>query len=78
MPPTSSTKGTVYADNLFTEETAAMAFVGSFLVPDQDSLNEFEWTAIPMPRDERGATDLGGNALVATRTPRTPSSPPSS
>ena len=25
---------TIYADNLFTEETAAMAFVGSFLVPD--------------------------------------------
>ncbi|WP_439592989.1 ABC transporter substrate-binding protein [Microbacterium sp.] len=67
VPPTSSTKGTVYADNLFTEQTAAMAFVGSFLVPDQNSLNEFEWTAIPMPRDERGATDLGGNALVATK-----------
>ncbi|QKJ18266.1 ABC transporter substrate-binding protein [Microbacterium hominis] len=67
VPPTSSTKGTVYADNLFTEQTAAMAFVGSFLVPDQDFLNEFEWTAIPMPRDARGATDLGGNALVATK-----------
>lgn len=67
VPPTSSTKGTVYADNLFNEQTAAMAFVGSFLVPDMESLNEFEWTAIPMPRDERGATDLGGNALVATK-----------
>ena len=67
VPPTSSTKGTVYADNLFTEGTAAMAFAGSFLVPDQDSLNEFEWTAIPMPKDVRGATDLGGNALVATK-----------
>jgi multiple sugar transport system substrate-binding protein len=72
VPPTSSTKGTVYADNLFTEGTAAMAFVGSFLVPDQDSLNTFEWTAIPMPRDERGATDLGGNALVATKDTKNP------
>ena len=43
-----------------------MAFVGSFLVPDMDYFNEFEWTSVPMPRDERGATDLGGNALVAT------------
>lgn len=67
VPPTSSTKSTVYADNLFTEGTAAMVFAGSFLIPDQEALNEFEWTAIPMPRDERGATDLGGNALVATK-----------
>lgn len=67
VPPTSSTKATTYADNLFAEGTAAMAFVGSFLVPDMDFFNKFEWTAIPMPRDERGATDLGGNALVATK-----------
>lgn len=72
VPPTSSTKGTVYADSLFTEGTAAMAFVGSFLVPDTDSLATFEWTAIPMPRDERGATDLGGNALVATKDTQNP------
>lgn len=72
VPPTSSTKGTVYADNLFTEGTAAMAFVGSFLVPDQNSLNKFDWTAIPMPKDVRGATDLGGNALVATKDAKNP------
>ncbi|GAA2175488.1 sugar ABC transporter substrate-binding protein [Agrococcus versicolor] len=66
VPPTSTPAGTVYADSLFSEQTTAMAFVGSFLVPDMDYFNEFEWTALPMPRDERGATDLGGNALVAT------------
>ncbi len=66
VPPASTPTGTVYADSLFSEQTTAMAFVGSFLVPDLDSFNEFEWTALPMPRDERGATDLGGNALVAT------------
>jgi multiple sugar transport system substrate-binding protein len=43
-----------------------MAFIGSFLVPDMDFFNEFDWTSVPMPRDVRGATDLGGNALVAT------------
>ncbi|MEU1972977.1 sugar ABC transporter substrate-binding protein [Microbacterium sp. NPDC019599] len=67
VPPTSSTKATAYADSLFAEGTTAMAFVGSFLVPDMDYFNKFEWTSIPMPRDERGATDLGGNALVATK-----------
>ena len=66
VPPTSSPKATTYADSLFAEQTTAMAFVGSFLVPDMDYFNEFEWTSVPMPRDVRGATDLGGNALVAT------------
>ncbi|WP_308798846.1 ABC transporter substrate-binding protein [Agromyces silvae] len=72
VPPTSSTKATVYADSLFTEGTAAMAFIGSFLVPDIDSLAGFEWTAVPMPKDVRGATDLGGNALVATKDTKNP------
>lgn len=66
VPPTSSVKGATYADAFFTEESVAMAFVGSFVVPDIDNLAGFEWTALPMPVDERGATDLGGNALVAT------------
>ncbi|GAA1584425.1 ABC transporter substrate-binding protein [Leucobacter aridicollis] len=72
VPPASSTKGTVYADSLFTEGTAAMTFAGSFLVPDIDYLTKFDWTALPMPRDERGATDLGGNALVASKDSNNP------
>jgi multiple sugar transport system substrate-binding protein len=67
VPPTSSVKGATYADAFFTQESVAMAFAGSFLVPDIDNLAEFDWTALPMPVAERGATDLGGNALVATR-----------
>ncbi len=66
VPPTSSVKSSGYADSVFAEQTAAMAFVGSFLVPDMEYFNEFEWGATFMPVDERGATDLGGNALVAT------------
>ncbi|MBM3715602.1 MAG: sugar ABC transporter substrate-binding protein [Actinobacteria bacterium] len=66
VPPTSSVKGATYADAFFTEGSVAMAFVGSFVVPDIENLAGFEWTALPMPVDERGATDLGGNALVAT------------
>ncbi|NQX05078.1 sugar ABC transporter substrate-binding protein [Rathayibacter sp. VKM Ac-2856] len=66
VPPTSSVKSATYADAFFTEQSVAMAFAGSFLVPDIDNLADFEWTATPMPVDQRGATDLGGNALVAT------------
>lgn len=72
VPPTSSVKSSVYADSVFAEQTAAMAFVGSFLVPDMNTFNEFEWTATPIPQDVRGATDLGGNALVATAGTDTP------
>ena len=72
VPPTSSTKSSVYADTTFQEGTAAMVFAGSFLVPDMETLAKFNWTAIPMPRDERGATDLGGNALVATKDTKNP------
>jgi multiple sugar transport system substrate-binding protein len=72
VPPTSSVKSATYADSFFTEETAAMAFAGSFLVPDIDNLAQFEWAATPMPVDQRGATDLGGNALVATKTSKNP------
>lgn len=68
VPPTSSVKATTYADAFFTEESVAMAFAGSFVVPDIDNLAAFEWTALPMPVNDRGATDLGGNALVATKT----------
>ncbi|KQO96998.1 ABC transporter substrate-binding protein [Leifsonia sp. Leaf264] len=72
VPPTSSTKASTYADSLFAEGTTAMAFIGSFLVPDMDYFNKFDWTSVPMPRDERGATDLGGNALVATKATKNP------
>lgn len=67
VPPTSSVKATTYADAFFTEQSVAMAFAGSFVVPDIDNLAGFEWTALPMPVNDRGATDLGGNALVATK-----------
>lgn len=72
VPKNSSPKSTVYADSMFNEGTAAMVFAGSFLVPDIDKAAKFDWTAIPMPKDARGATDLGGNALVATKTSKNP------
>lgn len=72
VPPQSSVKSNTYADSLFENKTAAMAFLGSFEVADIQSLAKFNWTAIPMPKDKRAATDLGGNALVATKTTKNP------
>ena len=66
VPANSSVKSSTYASDSFYSETSAMLFAGNFLLPDVDSLAEFEWGATYMPRNVRGASDLGGNALVAT------------
>ncbi|BBE21963.1 ABC transporter substrate-binding protein [Arthrobacter sp. MN05-02] len=73
VPPSSSVKSTTYADNAFSAGTTAMAFVGNFVLPSLDeAITDFEWGATYLPRDQRGACDLGGNALVATKNARNP------
>src|SRR6218665_1078859 len=47
VPPTSSVKSPTYADSLFSEGTAAMGFLGSFLVPDLASLAKFKLDSHP-------------------------------
>lgn len=69
VPPTSSTKGQ-FASDLFSGGTAAMALVGDFLLADIEDTVPFRWAATFLPRDQREAADLGGNALVATAGPR--------
>ncbi|WP_150307449.1 ABC transporter substrate-binding protein [Planctomonas psychrotolerans] len=66
VPANSSVKSSTYASDSFYSETSAMLFAGNFLLPDVDSFANFEWGATYMPRDVRAASDLGGNALVAT------------
>jgi multiple sugar transport system substrate-binding protein len=65
VPANSAVKSSTYASDVFLGETAVMAAAGSFLVPALDEAG-FEWNTTYLPRDRRGATDLGGNALVAT------------
>ncbi|WP_104180219.1 sugar ABC transporter substrate-binding protein [Arthrobacter sp. B0490] len=73
VPPSSSVKSSTYADDAFSAGTTAMAFVGNFVLPGLDeNIKDFEWGATYLPRDERGACDLGGNALVATKSARNP------
>ncbi|THJ67977.1 sugar ABC transporter substrate-binding protein [Arthrobacter echini] len=73
VPPNSSVKSSTYADDAFSAGTTAMAFVGNFVLPSLDAdITDFEWSATYLPQDERGASDLGGNALVATKNARNP------
>jgi multiple sugar transport system substrate-binding protein len=67
VPSNTSTKGVTYPDTVFQSGKTAMAFVGDFLLPGlDDNIDKFEWKATYMPQDVRAASDLGGNALVAT------------
>ncbi|QIG41780.1 sugar ABC transporter substrate-binding protein [Nocardioides anomalus] len=74
VPQGTSTKGATYPDTLFASGDLAMLFAGNFLLPTlQDTIGDrFEYVATYPPRDVRAAGDLGGNALVATRTARNP------
>lgn len=71
VPANNTIKTTVYSDNFFLNQTVAMTFIGDFLVPElADTANGYqggEWATTYMPRDRAAASDLGGNAIVATR-----------
>ncbi|KQS08304.1 hypothetical protein ASG04_14455 [Curtobacterium sp. Leaf183] len=71
VPANNTIKTTVYSDNFFLNQTVAMTFIGDFLVPElADGANGYQggdWATTYMPRDRAAASDLGGNALVATR-----------
>ena len=69
VPPSTSTKAASYPDALFTSGGLAMVFAGNFLLPAfADTIaDRFEYQVTYMPQDVRSASELGGNALVATR-----------
>ena len=69
VPKNTSVKGSTYPDAAFISGQVAMAFAGNFLVPGiADAIKDkFEWKVTYQPRDARASSDLGGNALVATK-----------
>ena len=66
VPQNDSVKSTTYASDIWYSQTAAMTWGGAFLLPDAASTLDFEWGATFAPRNVRGGSDFGGNALVAT------------
>ncbi|MGW2339533.1 ABC transporter substrate-binding protein [Streptomyces sp. NPDC001661] len=73
VPPNSSVKSAAYPDSLLTAGTVAMSFAGDFLLPTIDpALDKDLYGVTFQPRGRRAATDLGGNAVVATRTTENP------
>ncbi|MEU9635836.1 ABC transporter substrate-binding protein [Streptomyces tendae] len=74
VPPNSSVKTASFPDSLFNAGTTAMAFAGDFLLPQiaAGGLDPDLYGVTYQPRDRVAATDLGGNAIVATRTTERP------
>lgn len=72
VPQNDSVKSTTYASDIWYSETAAMTWAGAFLLPDADATLTFEWGATYSPRNVRGGSDFGGNALVATADAKNP------
>jgi multiple sugar transport system substrate-binding protein len=64
VPQNNSTKSNTYADTTWLAGTTAMVSAGTFLLPGFKPA-KFDWGVTYLPRDVRGADDLGGNALVA-------------
>lgn len=65
VPTNSSVKSNAYSDTTWLAGTTVMVSAGNFLLPSFTDA-KFEWGVTYLPKDERGADDLGGNALVAT------------
>lgn len=74
VPPNSSVKTASYPDALFNAGTTAMAFAGDFLLPQiaAGGLDPDVYGVTYQPRDRMAATDLGGNAIVATHSTEKP------
>jgi multiple sugar transport system substrate-binding protein len=69
VPKNTSVKGATYPDAAFISGEVAMAFAGNFLLPGiEDGVKKkFDYQVTYQPRDKRASSDLGGNALVATK-----------
>jgi multiple sugar transport system substrate-binding protein len=67
IPRNSAPRGT-YVDELFPSQAFGLLFAGDFLIAGlEESVQRFEFGATYLPQDREAATDIGGNALVATR-----------
>ncbi len=75
VPGNNTIKTSVYSDNFFLSQIVPMSFVGDFLVPelaDPKDGYKGDWAATFMPRDKQAAADLGGNAVVASKSTKDP------
>ena len=66
VPSNNTIASSSYASESWFSQSVAMVWSGAFQIPDAESTASFDWTATFAPRNVRGGSDFGGNALVAT------------
>ena len=72
VPKNTSVKSTTYTDTAFIAGTVAMSFIGDFLVSEIATGVKFDWGIMPQPKGKTASSDLGGNAVVATKGGKNP------
>lgn len=72
VPQNDSIKSSTYAQDTWSSETCAMVWGGAFAIPAAASSLKFDWGVTFAPRNKRGGSDFGGNALVATKQSKSP------
>jgi multiple sugar transport system substrate-binding protein len=72
VPKNDTIKSATYAQDSWYAQTTAMVFSGGFAIPDATQTLKFDWGATFAPHGTRGASDFGGNALVATKNAKDP------
>ena len=66
VPANDSTKSNTYADTTFTSGLTAMVVANQSVLAEFEALH-FDWGVTFLPQDKRGAAELSGNALVASK-----------
>ncbi len=72
VPPSTSIKSGELIETLFANGTIAMMLQGDWLMPFLKDNMKDEWGVTYMIRDAKMASDLGGNAVAATRDSKNP------
>ena len=72
VPPSTSVKASTQIENLFSNNTIAMMLDGDWLMPFLVQNMKATWDVTYMIRDAQRASDLGGNAVVATKDAKNP------
>ncbi len=72
VPPSTSIKSNEQVESLFANKTTAMMLNGDWLIPYLKDNMKDPWDVTYMIRDSQMASDLGGNAIAATKGTKNP------
>ncbi len=72
VPPSTSIKSNETVESLFANKTISMMLDGDWLIPYLKDNMKDPWNVTYMVKDKQMASDLGGNAIAATKSTKNP------